>query len=333
MSTPSVISQATTEHVAPAERIHYWEDYNRRALVALSCTSYSEQGLLARQTNIEWGPLRLAEIAGNAHAIERSPQTVRSAPKDSVFATLLLRGEAVFLHENGCLAATAGELIVYDTRRPYLFGFSSSMRQILVDVPHHLFTQACVGGGLPGPMLFGRGTAREGALVAALSSRLGRLTASRGVAHDPADAEGTVLDLLGQLAEERTGGRPVPDAHRSQLIVAESYIDRHLHDPRLGAAQVAGVLGISVRHLGRIFESTGRTPARHILERRMARAHQELTGPGAREARIADVAHRWGFSSQAHFARLFRSRFGTTPSEARAEATKKNVGPCRTGDE
>ena len=251
MSTPSVISQAATEHIAPAERIHYWEDYNRRALVALSCTSYSEQGLLARQTNIEWGPLRLAEIAGNAHAIERSPQTVRSAPKDSVFATLLLRGEAVFLHENGCLAATAGELIVYDTRRPYLFGFSSSMRQILVDVPHHLFTQACVGGGLPGPMLFGRGTAREGALVAALSSRLGRLTASRGVAHDPADAEGTVLDLLGQLAEERTGGRPVPDAHRSQLIVAESYIDRHLHDPRLGAAQVAGVLGISVRHLGR----------------------------------------------------------------------------------
>ncbi|MGW5159041.1 helix-turn-helix transcriptional regulator [Nonomuraea wenchangensis] len=74
-------------------------------------------------------------------------------------------------------------------------------------------------------------------------------------------------------------------------------------------------MGISVRHLARIFE-----PARHITERRLARAHQELTGPGARETTIADVAHRWGFSSQAHFARLFRSRFGLTPSEARAEA-------------
>jgi AraC-like DNA-binding protein len=325
VSAPSVISQATTEHVAPAERIHYWEDYNRKALVALSCTSYSEQGLLARQTNIELGELRLAEIAGNAHAIERSPQTVRSAPKDSVFATLLLKGEAVFLHENGCLAATAGELIVYDTRRPYLFGFSSSMRQILVDVPHNLFTQACVGGGLPGPMLLGRGTAREGALVAALGSQLGRLAALRGVPHGPADAEATVLDLLRQLAEERTGGRPVPDAYRSQLIVAESYIDRHLHDPRLDPAQVAAFMGISVRHLGRIFESTGRTPARHIMELRVVRAHQELTGPGARETRISDVAHRWGFSSQAHFARLFRSRFGITPSEARAEATRQST--------
>ncbi|MDX3453380.1 helix-turn-helix domain-containing protein [Streptomyces sp. ME02-8801-2C] len=321
MSAPSVISRATTEHIAPAERIHYWEDYNRRALVGLSCTSYSEQGLLARQTNIELGELRLADISGNAHAIERSPQTVRSAPKDSVFATLLLKGEAVFLHENGCLSATAGELCVYDTRRPYLFGFSSSMRQILVDMPRDLFTQACVGGELPGPMLFGRGTAREGALVAALGSRLTGLTAPRGGPHDPGDAEGAVLDLLRQLAEERTGGRPGPDAYRSQLIVAEDYIDRHLHDPWLSAAQVAGVMGISVRHLGRIFESTGRSPVRHITERRLVGAHRELTAPGARETRIADVAHRWGFSSQAHFARLFRTRFGVTPSEARAEGS------------
>ncbi|GAA1713314.1 helix-turn-helix domain-containing protein [Nonomuraea sp. AD125B] len=321
MSALSVISQATTEHLEPAERIGYWEDYNRKALVGLSCTSYSEQGLLARQTNIELGGLRLADITGNAHAIERSPQTVRSAPKDSVFATLLLKGEAVFLHENGCLSATAGELVVYDTRRPYLFGFSSSMRQILVDVPRELFARTCVGGGLPGPMLFGRGTAREGALVAALGSLLGGLTALRGD-HDPAGAERTVLDLLRQLAEERTGGRPRPDSYRSQLIVAEDYIERHLHDPCLGAAQVAGVMGISVRHLARIFEPTGRTPARHITERRLARAHQELTGPGARETTIADVAHRWGFSSQAHFARLFRSRFGLTPSEARAEVTR-----------
>lgn len=272
MSAVSVISRATTEHVEPAERIHFWEDYNRRALVGLSCTSYSEHGLLARQTNIELAGLRLAEIAGNAHAIERSPQTVRSTPKDSVFATLLLKGEAVFLHENGCLAATAGELVVYDTRSPYLFGFSSSMRH--------------------------------------------------RPAHDPADAERAVLDLLRQLAEERTGGRPGPDAYRSQLIVAEDYIDRHLHDPCLGAAQVAAVMGISVRHLARIFESTGRSPARHIMERRLVRAHAELTGPGAHETTIADVAHRWGFSSQAHFARLFRARFEVTPSEARAEATR-----------
>ncbi|MES9603980.1 helix-turn-helix domain-containing protein [Actinomadura sp. NPDC000929] len=78
------------------------------------------------------------------------------------------------------------------------------------------------------------------------------------------------------------------------------------------------MLGVSVRHLGRIFETAGTTPARHILERRLQRARDELASPAAARTTIADVAYRWGFSSQAHFARRFRARFGLTPSEARA---------------
>ncbi|MGR6921902.1 helix-turn-helix domain-containing protein [[Actinomadura] parvosata] len=46
-----------------------------------------------------------------------------------------------------------------------------------------------------------------------------------------------------------------------------------------------------------------------------------MTGAGARDSAIADVAHRWGFSSQARFTRFFRTRYGLTPSEARALAT------------
>lgn len=312
MPAPALmISQATTENVDPRERIHFWEEYNRKALVGLACTSYSERGLLARQSNFQLGDVRLAEISGNAHAVERSPQVAKSTPKDSVFATLLVKGEAVFLHEHGCLAATAGDLVVYDTRRPYLFGFSSSMRQFLVDIPRDLFVQECMAGGVPAPMLFGRGTAREGELVVALRS----LLENPG---DPAEARGTVLDLIGLLAAERSGDRPAPATYRTQFIVAEDYIERHLHDACLTPGQVAGVMGVSVRHLGRIFEAAGTTPSRHILERRLQRAHDELASPDAAATTIADVAYRWGFSSQAHFARLFRTRFGRTPTEARA---------------
>ncbi|WP_067823704.1 helix-turn-helix domain-containing protein [Actinomadura kijaniata] len=316
MPAPALmISEASTEDVDPRDRIGFWEDYNRRALVGLSCTSYSERGLLARQANFRLGDVRLAEISGNAHSVERSPQVARSAPKDSVFATLLLKGEAVFLHEHGCLSATAGDLVVYDTRRPYLFGFSSTMRQFLVDIPRDLFVEQCMAGGVPAPMLFGRGTVREGELVVALRSVLENPGAA-----GPGGARDGVLDLLRLLATERSGGRPAPAAYRTQLIVAENYIERHLHDPCLTPGRVAGVTGVSVRHLGRIFEAAGTTPARHILERRLQRAHADLTAPGAARTTIADVAYRWGFSSQAHFARHFRARFGRTPSEARASA-------------
>lgn len=248
-------------------------------------------------------------ISGNAHAVERTPQAVRSAPKDSVFASLLVKGEAVFLHEHGCFAATAGDLVLYDTRRPYLFGFSSSMRQFLVDVPRDLFAERCMAGGIPAPVMFGRGTAREGELVVALRSVLER---------PDARSRGNVLGLLRMLAARRSGGRAAPAAYQTQLIVAEDHVERHLHDPSLTPGQVAAVLGVSVRHLGRIFASAGATPAGHILERRLQRAHDDLASPHAARTTIADVAYRWGFSSQAHFARRFRARFGLTPSEARA---------------
>ncbi|MEU6409917.1 helix-turn-helix domain-containing protein [Microbispora sp. NPDC046933] len=318
----SVISRATTENVAPAERIDYWEEYNRRTLVGLSCRSYSDRGLLARQSNIRLGDVRLADIAGNAHVIERTPQMARSAPKDSVFASLLLRGEAVFLHENGCVSASAGELLVYDTRKPYLFGFSSSMRQILVDIPHDLFDEACRPGGVPVPMLFGRGGTHEGALMSSLRSLLGDVVAMRG-GDGPEETQRAVLGLIRLLTLERSGGS-APSA--AQLVIAKEHIERHLHDPRLNAAEVARVLGISVRQLARIFEAAGTTPARYILERRLQRANAELGEPRAGETRIADVAYRWGFSSQAHFARVFRNRFGHTPSEVREAARERLAG-------
>jgi len=310
-----VISHATTETVDPRDRIDYWEEYNRKALVGLSCTSYSEQGLLARQTNFQLGDVRLADISGNAHAIERSPKVAKSAPKDSVFASLLVKGDAVFLHEHGCLAATAGDLVLYEPRKPYLFGFSTSMRQILVDIPRDLFVRECAAGGVPAPMLFGRATAREGELVRALRSLL---VGGSGT-------EQGILDALRLLAAARSGGRPAPPAYQTQLIIATDYIERHLHDPHLTVSQVAGVMNVSVRHLGRIFESSGTTPSKHILERRLQRAYDDLTSPAATGTTIADIAYRWGFSSQAHFARLFRARFGHTPTEARDRTRREQA--------
>ncbi|MFC4911461.1 helix-turn-helix domain-containing protein [Actinomadura gamaensis] len=303
----ALVSRATTERIDPADRIAYWEDYNRRALVGLACTSYSEDGLLARQANYRLGAVRLADISGNAHTIERDPEITRSTPKESVFASLLLKGEAVFLHEHGCLAATAGDLVLYDTRRPYLFGFSSSMRQLLLDIPSDLFERACLPGGVPAPMLFGRATAREGALVAALHRAL-----------MPGE-DAPVLDLLRLLTTARAGDRAAPPAYRTQLILAEDHIERHLHDPSLSPARVAEALGVSVRHLGRIFASAGMTPARHILDRRLRHARADLPST---DLTIADVAHRWGFASQSHFARLFRARYDQTPTEARRAALR-----------
>lgn len=318
--TISLISSATTANVPPAERVDFWEQYNSKVLVGLSCRSYSDQGLLASETNVRLRDVLLADIAGNAHVVERTPKMARSAPKDSVFASLLIAGEAAFLHEHGCVPASAGDLVIYETRQPYLFGFSSPMRQILVDIPRESFTDTCLAGGVPVPMRFGRENAREGALLSSLRTLLRDLVALRGGDRGAEETQRAVLELLRLLIEERGGGSTSAAAH---LILAKEHVERRLHDPQLDAAEVAGVLGISVRQLARVFETAGTTPSRYILERRLQRANAELGAPRAEETRIVDVAYRWGFSSQAHFTRTFHRRFGRTPSEARLSVARR----------
>ncbi|MGW0708226.1 helix-turn-helix domain-containing protein [Streptomyces sp. NPDC002643] len=329
----ALVSRVSTLSVDPDDRIEFWQEYNRRALVGLTCSSYSPDGLLATQTNFRLGGprpdgLRPAEISGNEHVIERTRRTCRDLPKDSVFGSLLTAGQAVFFHEGGCHTLRAGDVVLYDTRRPYLFGFPSAMRQLLVDIPRETFTERCAAGDLPAPLLFERGPAGEGAVAAALESVL----EGRGT-EDAVPIEDTALDLVRALAAPRLGNGAVPPTASSRLAMAQDYIERHLRDPGLSAERVADAIGVSARHLSRIFRTTGTgtgaeaggdgdggtgtSPARHILDRRLAQAYAQLTDPGCRHLTVAEIAHHWGFAGQAHFTRVFRARYARTPGEIR----------------
>ncbi|MFI0356778.1 helix-turn-helix domain-containing protein [Actinomadura sp. 9N407] len=304
-----LLSRVSTEGVAPAERIAFWEEHNARALVGLTCTSYAEDGLLARQANLRVGTLGLTDIAGNAHVIERTPRICRELPKDSVFASLVLRGDAVFFHPGGCLTVRAGEMVLYDTTKPYLFGFSTSMRKLLVDIPREAFRDRFDGAGLPAPLIVD-----ETATSRALRSLLLDITTGT-VPGNVTNAEEVILGLIHLSTTERAPGSS--PSRLLQSVVAKDYIDRHLHDPGLTTRHVADSLGISVRHLSRVFAPEDLTPARYILDRRLTRARDQLRDPASRRTTIADIAHRWGFTSQSHFTRAFRARFDQTPGAAR----------------
>lgn len=311
MAVSVMESCVSTEDVPSRDRIAYWEEYNARALVGLTCSSYADGGLLARQANLRVGGLRLADIQGNEHVIERTPGTCRDLPKDSVFASLVLRGEAVFFHAGGCLTAGAGDLVLYDTARPYLFGFSTPMRKLLLDVPRQLFAERFRSPVLPGPIALS--ASQDSPAARALRSLLLNLAAGQGPDH----ADDLALELLGLLAAGRLGDRPASPTRLLHLLVAKDYIERHLHDPGLSTGRVAAALGISVRHLSRVFEPEGLTPARYVLDRRLTKAGEELADPAVIRTTVAEIAHRHGFASQAHFTRVFRDRFGCTPGATR----------------
>ncbi|MBI3198897.1 MAG: helix-turn-helix domain-containing protein, partial [Rhodospirillales bacterium] len=69
----------------------------------------------------------------------------------------------------------------------------------------------------------------------------------------------------------------------------------------------------------RLFEPRGGVAA-YIQQQRILRARAELSDPAHAHRRIFEIAFDGGFSSEAHFSRVFRRAFGLSPSEARARA-------------
>jgi AraC-like DNA-binding protein len=100
-------------------------------------------------------------------------------------------------------------------------------------------------------------------------------------------------------------------------------IARRSGNPGLDLDNVAARLGLSRRSVQRLLEETGKSFTVHLTERRLDRAYAMLGDRARANLKIIDIALAAGFANLSHFNRLFRARFGETPSSAR---TKGNGG-------
>jgi AraC-like DNA-binding protein len=115
-------------------------------------------------------------------------------------------------------------------------------------------------------------------------------------------------------ARELAERRGVRAARLSAVLRA---IESRGGDPGLSASAVAVGLGVTARYVHRLLEETGKSFSHHVLERRLENAATLLRDPRWRERRIADVALEAGFTDLSHFSRVFRRRYGATPSDVR----------------
>src|SRR5262249_25011433 len=104
------------------------------------------------------------------------------------------------------------------------------------------------------------------------------------------------------------------------------HIAAHVEDPELSLEAVAVSQRISPRYLQHLMELPGASFTAHVNELRLQRAFRLLIEPHGCSKRISDIALDAGFSDISHFNRLFRSRFGDTPTGVRAHA---RVGSTR----
>jgi AraC-like DNA-binding protein len=293
------------------QRIELWEVHNADALIGLHCRTLAATELEATLVNLQLDRMQLARVHGTSHVVERDAALIRQRPTDSVSMFFGLSGEAFFYHDDGVRALQPGQVLICDADRPFMRGFSHGLEELVLKVPRETFSDVTGLDDVTQPVVveFAGGS---DPFAHALARHIGQ--AARAKDPRPAD-EDLLLDLVGSLV----GAKREPMASTYRVAVT-NYVDRHLSDHTLSASVVARAIGISTRHLSRVFAATDTSFPQYVRRRRLAAAHALLHDPACATTAIADIARRCGFTSSAHFSHAFSSYYGQRATDVRQRA-------------
>lgn len=97
-----------------------------------------------------------------------------------------------------------------------------------------------------------------------------------------------------------------------------NYFEDH-YSEKISLDQIAENMYLSPFYISRVFKSeTGDTPIRHLINIRLEKARELLAGGHA--GSIQEVAVSVGYDDAYHFSKLFKKRYGMSPSQARKKA-------------
>ena len=122
-----------------------------------------------------------------------------------------------------------------------------------------------------------------------------------------------IFSICARLDEK--SGDSAPD----KIERAREYIAEHLCEGEILVSDLGKMCGISEKHFRTLFSRRyGTTPAQYIIDARMSMA-QRLLSEGS--FAVSEVSEMVGINDVYYFSRLFKKRFGTSPSSFRKKGT------------
>ncbi|SHI18553.1 helix-turn-helix domain-containing protein [Pollutimonas bauzanensis] len=313
----------STEDVEPAARFDFWVSDVIRSFSVDSPGEQQRKDFRAKVTSLATatGEMHYTEADGlSAHLTARS---IRNASFDELTLILMLDGQAQCAYDGGEAATiTKGGFFLLDGSHP------TSLR-----LSRHAFVQLDLSRPLLESMFPGTPPAPAQINSALANSRLAGLLRDH-LQQFPRMAAG--LDPIEQLAlldaSESFALTTIEAAFlmtrrgtqrfsAGLFAAAQRYIRRHLTDPDLDPDAVAAAIACSRSTLYRLFDGNELSVQGYVRELRLQQ-FLRLLQKDARNVPIYALAQRCGLYDWPNVSRMFRKRFGMSPSDARAASNR-----------
>jgi AraC-like DNA-binding protein len=112
----------------------------------------------------------------------------------------------------------------------------------------------------------------------------------------------------------------------ARLAAIKADIAKNISRHELSTEWMASRHRMSPSSVRRLFEEDGTTFSHFVLDYRLAHAHRLICDPRFADRTISSIAYAIGFGDLSYFNRMFRKRFGASPSDIRQAARREADG-------
>ena len=135
------VQRLSTEELAARDQYPFWNEAVCDVFVGLDC-SRSTDGpffgtVLRRSVEIEPGEsTSFISVASEPQNAVRSPRHIRRAADAWIMLVVQTSGPAVLRQDGHSAVLGPGDMVLFDSTRPYAFDFDRPFRQLVMKIPH-----------------------------------------------------------------------------------------------------------------------------------------------------------------------------------------------------
>ncbi len=267
------------------------------------------------------GALTLTQVRATGQHVHRARTEIARSSAEVFFLNVQAEGTSGVLCRDDAAAAVAGDVFLFDSRRPFVLACESPMTHLCLAIPR-AFVQA---GGAALERAHGRVLARRDAGTLLLGDYLAVLLRRPEELEGPlAEEVAAHLVALVEYAvsrDERSRGAARAAIREAQFARARRLIEQRSRDSDFDPSRLALGMQVSLRYLQMLFAERDSSPMRAIVRQRLERAMRLLRDPAQAECTITAIAFDCGFRDLSHFGRVFAAATGQTPSQWRRRSS------------
>ena len=264
------------------------------------------------------GGVMMAVASGSSAEISRTRETLKDG-YDGLSLVIATSGRILLRHEEQSIELSDSQMGLGDMSVLCGTRMSNDCEAKAIRIPRSLLLTICPKAeDRLGMVLGGQAPIREAILrYHALAANVGPHTDVVGQ-HLMAQHMVDLIALLLGTDADRTELASYRGHSAARLDLMRADVIANLSRGDLTIYSVAQKAGVSPRNAQRIFEQTGTTFTEFLLEQRLLLVRKLLLDPLNRWRKVSDLAHSAGFPDVSYFNRVFRRRFGVTPSDMRS---------------